>query len=127
MAVSSQSLEKPLEQARLQGGHAHTLAVDGIEAADCVADGQKAAGEDVESLEMAPHALGEAVARDPVQALGVADRVIDRRRPQCPGVSQKAVRIAGRHVTVAPANGRGAISRASPSSSLRSSENGSGC
>src|SRR5713226_6398028 len=46
-SVSRKSLEKPLEQARLQGGHAHALAVDGIEAADCVADGQKAAGEDV--------------------------------------------------------------------------------
>src|SRR3984893_7575044 len=66
IAVSSESLEKPLEQARLQGGHAHALAVDGIEAADCVADGQKPAGGDFESLEMAPHALGKTVARDPV-------------------------------------------------------------
>src|ERR1700731_779910 len=60
IAVFPWSLEKPLEQARLQGGHAHALAVDGIEAADCVADGQKPTGEDVESLEMASHALGEA-------------------------------------------------------------------
>src|SRR5450631_506674 len=44
---------------------------------------------------MAPHALGEAVARDPVQPLGVADGVVDRRRPQCPGVRQEAFRIAG--------------------------------
>src|SRR5262245_7290380 len=55
---------------------------------------------------MAPHALRESVARDPVQALSVADRVVDRRRPECPGVSHEALWIAGRHVTVAPANGR---------------------
>src|SRR5450759_4063378 len=55
---------------------------------------------------MAPHALGEAVACDPVQTLGMADRVVDRRGPQRPGVSQEALGIAGRYVTVPPANGR---------------------
>ena len=52
IAVSAKSLKQPLEQARLLGGHAHALAVDGIEAADCVADRQKPAREDVEALEM---------------------------------------------------------------------------
>src|ERR1700730_16137284 len=33
-SVSRKSRENPLEQARLQGRHAHALAVDGIEAAD---------------------------------------------------------------------------------------------
>src|SRR4051812_2596488 len=55
---------------------------------------------------MAPHAFGETVARDPVEALGAADRIVNRWRPQCPRVHQKSLRIAGRHVTVAPANGR---------------------
>ena len=71
--------------------------------------GRSPRGEDVESLEMAPHALGEAVARDPVQALGVADRVVDRRRPQRAGVTQEALRIAGRNVTVAAADRKSVV------------------
>ena len=105
IAVFRWSLEQPPEQARLQRGHAHALAIDGIEAADCVGDGQKPAWEVVKLLEMTPHALGEAVARDPVQAVGAADRVVDRRRPKCLGISQESLRIARRHVTMAPADG----------------------
>src|SRR4051812_22211251 len=51
---------------------------------------------------MTPH--GEAVACDPVQALGAADRVVDRRRPQRLYVSQKSLSIPRRHVTVEPGN-----------------------
>src|SRR5437868_8493138 len=106
IAVFPWSFEQPQQQARLQRSHAHALAVDGIEAADCVTDGQEPAGEDVNSLEMTPYALREAVARDPIQALGAADRVVDRRRPQRLGVSQESLRIARRPVTMAPTNGR---------------------
>ena len=55
---SSRSLEQPLEQARLQRGHAHALAIDGIKAANCVPDGKKPA-EDVEPLEMTPALSGK--------------------------------------------------------------------
>jgi len=53
----SRILEQPLEQARLHRRYAHALAVHGVEAADGIADGKKAAGKAVEPLEMAPDAL----------------------------------------------------------------------
>jgi hypothetical protein len=43
--------------------------------------------EDIKPIEVSPHAFAEAVARDPAKALGVSDSVVDRRRPQRPGVS----------------------------------------
>src|SRR3954454_16613818 len=106
IALSSYSLEKFLEQAGLLRGHAHALAIDGVEPADCVADGQQPARERVEALEMAPHALAEAVPRDVTQWLGMADRVVNGRCPQSPGIIQEAFGIAGWRVTVAPTDGR---------------------
>ena len=56
---SASPSEQSAEQASLLRGDAYALAINGIEAADCVGDWQKAARERLKALEMAEHALGK--------------------------------------------------------------------
>jgi acyl-CoA thioesterase-1 len=56
------------------------------------------------------------VARDPVQAPGVLDRIVDRRRPKRLSIRQEPLRIAGRDLTEA---GQGLPSTGCPRAETR--------
>jgi len=85
--------------------HAHALAIDGVEAAYCVAERQQPAGEFIEPVEMPPHARGKPEAGDLPLALGALDRIVDGGRAQLLRIGEKTVPIAGRLDVVAPHEG----------------------
>jgi hypothetical protein len=54
---------------------------------------------------MTAHAFRKAVARDPIERFGAANRFVDRRRAQGAGERQKSLGIAGQSIT-APGQGQ---------------------
>ena len=84
---------------RLQRGHAHALAVDRVEAAHRITDGEESGGEAVQQFVAVSDAGGEAEADRVIQRLGVADRLVDVGEPKRPGEIEEAVGVGGRVVT----------------------------
>src|SRR5262249_8761531 len=60
----------------------HYRASGSVQSTNCVADRQKPSGKNIESLEMTQRAFRETIARAPIHALGVPDRVVNRWRPK---------------------------------------------
>src|SRR5215470_7015890 len=92
-----------MKNKRFLGRYRHTLAIDRIETADRVAQGEQAGRQVRQSLEMAPHALWKAELWQPFGRCGVLDSLVHGRRSQLPRIAKKAVPLGG---------GRSAVSSA---------------
>jgi hypothetical protein len=84
---------------RLQGCHAHALAVDRIEAAHGIPCYEEACRKARQSLIVMSDAGREAEADRLTQWFGLADRVVDVRKPKRPGEVEEAVGVGGRMIT----------------------------
>ncbi len=93
--------KQALKQASFLRSDAHALAVDRIEAADGVAEGEETARERGETVEMPPAAGFEAVTGDAAERLGVLDGVVDRGGPYVLRVEEESVPVIGRLFVVA--------------------------
>src|SRR5262249_57033930 len=71
VGIRAKAVQQPAELASLLRRHAHALAVNRIEAADRVADGQQTARKLGQSLVVTIHALRKAKPRDVTESLGL--------------------------------------------------------
>src|SRR6202011_4318574 len=94
-------LEESVEHAGFLGGDTHALAVDRVEAAYRVAEGQQPARELLELVEMPSDAGGKPEAGDLAELLGLLDRIVDGRGAQLLRTGEKTVPIVGRLRAVA--------------------------
>jgi hypothetical protein len=84
---------------RLQCGHAHSLAIDRVEAAHRVAHDKKAGRKAVQPFVAVPGAGWEVEADRLIKRFGVADRLVDIGETKRPGEIEKALGVDGRVVT----------------------------
>src|SRR5262245_24974778 len=77
----------------LQCSYAHALAIDRIEAAYRVANGQQAAWERFQPIETPPYAGLKSIALKSAQALGILDGTVNRLRIKLPGIIDESLRI----------------------------------
>jgi hypothetical protein len=103
-----------LQDERLQRGHRHALAVDGIGAAQAVADRQESLGQASEPLVSTPHAGGKAERHRIVERLGVLDRVVDIAGRQRSREREEAVGIGRRLVAKDPGQGQQPLAALEP-------------
>src|SRR5918998_4616272 len=104
-ALAAGAGEGPPEGLGLDRAHRHALAVDRVEAADRVAQGDQPGGEAPEPVVAPPQAAGEGVGRDAGEGLEAAERLVDVGHGQRPREGEEGVVVA-RHRLVEEADQR---------------------
>src|SRR5215471_15512591 len=105
IGLRTKAVQELAERTGFLRRHAHALAVNGIEAADRVADGQQTTRKLRQSLVVTIHALRKAKPCDVTESLGLPDGVVHGRRSQLLRVGHESRLVTRRVVAMAPADG----------------------